>query len=155
MTPLDLLPPGEPRNDDYDDNFTVSTKLGLDVTQELRPGPGGALHHHRPAQHRRHFRLHDLHLVPRARADGGQDQRVLRRLFAHLSSFDGAFDQTLGFAYSRERTSTLQPDTPEALNTGERKKVDWQGNVKLAATETLVLGAEYERDAISEPISAT
>ena len=78
VTPLDLLPAGERRNDDYDDNFTVSTKLGLDVTRELRPGPGGALHHHRPAQHRRHFRLHDLHLVPGGRADGGQDQRVLR-----------------------------------------------------------------------------
>src|SRR5262249_33494277 len=56
---------------------------------------------------------------------------------------------------SRERTSTLQPDLPEALNTGERKKVDWQGNVKVQPGETVVLGAEYEHDEISEPIAAT
>ena len=46
------------------------------------------------------------------------------------------------------------PNLPENLNTGERKKVDWQGNIKAAAGETVVLGAEYERDGISEPISA-
>src|ERR1700756_268215 len=33
VTPLDLLPLGEARNDDYDDNFTVSTRLGYDLTR--------------------------------------------------------------------------------------------------------------------------
>src|SRR3984893_11720191 len=31
VTPLELLPPGEHRNDDYYDNLTASTKLGYDI----------------------------------------------------------------------------------------------------------------------------
>lgn len=46
------------------------------------------------------------------------------------------------------------PQTPAALNTGERRKADWQGNLKVASTEMVVLGAEYERDEISEPLTA-
>ena len=38
MTPLDLLPPGETRNDDYYDNVTASTKLGYDVTRNFDLG---------------------------------------------------------------------------------------------------------------------
>ena len=38
VTPLDLLQPGETRNNDYYDNFTASTKLGFDVTQDFDLG---------------------------------------------------------------------------------------------------------------------
>src|SRR5438105_9974881 len=38
VTPLDLLGPGERRNDDYYDNLTVSTKLGLDVAPSFDLG---------------------------------------------------------------------------------------------------------------------
>jgi vitamin B12 transporter len=48
----------------------------------------------------------------------------------------------------------VEPQTPPALNTGERRKADWQGDVKFDPTETLVLGAEYERDEIDQPITA-
>ena len=47
------------------------------------------------------------------------------------------------------------PESPEALNTGERRKADWQGNLHLAAGETLVLGAEYQRDQIKDPLYAS
>src|SRR5262249_37484084 len=33
-------------------------------------------------------------------------------------------------------------------------KADWQGNFHLARSETLVVGAEYERDEIEQPINA-
>src|SRR5436853_1470849 len=35
VTPLDLLAPGEQRHNDYYDNFTVSSKLGFDVTPDF------------------------------------------------------------------------------------------------------------------------
>jgi vitamin B12 transporter len=77
------------------------------------------------------------------------------RATAHLVSFDGFLDQTLGLAYTRKRTSTLEPASPqEGLATGERIKIDWQGALKLTQAHTLVLGAEHARDEISEPISA-
>src|SRR5262249_41509572 len=38
VTPLNLLLPGETRNDDYYDNLTASTKLGYDITHDLDVG---------------------------------------------------------------------------------------------------------------------
>ena len=38
VTPLDLLPPGETRHDDYYDNITASTKLGYDFSDHLDLG---------------------------------------------------------------------------------------------------------------------
>jgi vitamin B12 transporter len=155
VTPLDLLPPGEMRNDDYDDNLTLSTKLGYDLTADFDLGLVA--------------RYTDIHLhttgedyppptftgVPAAEQTSAATDEYFLRLTGHLRSFDGAFDQTLGLAYSHLRTSTVLPETPAALNTGERRKADWQGNLRLAQTETLVLGAEYERDGIDQPISAS
>ena len=154
VTPLDLLPPGEMRNDDYDDNLTLSTKLGYDVTPDFDLGLV--------------VRYADIHLhttgedypppaftgVPAAEQTTAATDEYFIRLTGHLRSFDGAFDQTIGLAYSHLRTSTVEPETPAALNTGERRKADWQGNLRLAKTETLVVGAEYERDAIDQPITA-
>ncbi len=155
VTPLDLLLPGEARIDDYDDNLTLTTKLGYDVTPDFDLGLAA--------------RYTDIHL-----RDTGEDYLVAlpftgypapeqtsadtveyaTRLTAHLKSFDGVLEQTLGLAYTHDRTDTVEPQTPPALNTGERRKADWQGDVKFDPTETLVLGAEYERDEIDQPITA-
>jgi vitamin B12 transporter len=154
VTPLELLLPDEARIDDYDDNLTLSTKLGYDVTPDFDLGLVA--------------RYTDIHLrttgedypppdyvgVPASAQTTAATDEYFARLTAHLKSFDGAFDQTLGLAYSHLRTDTVVPGTGPALNTGERRKVDWQGNIHLATQQTLVVGAEYERDDINEPITA-
>ena len=155
VTPLDLLPPGEARNDDYDDNLTLSTKLGYDVSQNFDLGLV--------------VRYTDIQLhttgedfppplfagVPAAEQTTAATDEYFTRLTAHALSFDGLLDQTLGLAYSHLRTSTVEPQTPAALNTGERRKADWQGNFRLTRGVTLVTGAEYERDEIEQPIDAS
>jgi vitamin B12 transporter len=155
VTPLDLLAPGEARNDDYNDNLTLSTKLGYQVTSNFDLGLVA--------------RYTDIHLhttgedyppplfvgVPAAEQTTAATDEYFTRLTAHALSFDGLLEQTLGLAYSHLRTSTVEPQTPAALNTGERRKADWQGDIRLAPTETLVLGAEYERDNIDQPIAAS
>ncbi len=74
---------------------------------------------------------------------------------AHLSSFAGRFEQTLGVAYGSNTSTDASPDNPTSYFTGDRVKADWQGQVKLMPGETLVLGAEHQRDSISAPISAS
>jgi vitamin B12 transporter len=155
VTPLDLLQPGEARNNDYDDNLTLSTKLGLNVTPTFDLGLVA--------------RYSDIHLdttgenfsflppyagYPAPDQTSAATDEYFARLTAHLNSFDGFLDQTLGLADTHDRTSTVQPQTPAALNTGERRKADWQANLRFASEEILVLGAEYERDEIDEPLSA-
>jgi vitamin B12 transporter len=155
VTPLDLLLPGEARNDDYDDNLTLSTKLGYDVTPDFDLGL---------AARYTDIHLHDTgedYLVvspysgyPAPQQTTAASDEYATRLTAHLKSFDGVLEQTLGLAYTHDRTDTVEPQTPPALNTGERRKADWQGDVRFDPTETLVVGAEYERDEIEQPIDA-
>ena len=155
VTPLDLLPPGEARNDDYDDNLTLSTKLGYDITPNFDLGLVARytdIHLHTTGED---YPPPDYTGVPAAEQTTAATNESFARLTAHGVCFDGLLDQTFGLAYSHLRTSTVEPQTPAALNTGERRKADWQGNFRLAHTETLVTGAEYERDAIEQPIGAS
>jgi vitamin B12 transporter len=154
VTPLDLLAPGEQRIDDYYDNLTGSTKLGFDVTDHFDLGLVG--------------RYTDSHLrltgenednYPVDFPDSSQSRNDTRQYYArataHLTSFGGAFEQTLGFAYSDVKSYETGPDAPESDFFGERVKIDWQGNIGLAADEKLVLGAEHQRDEMTVPLSAS
>lgn len=152
VTPLNLLAPGETRNDDYYDNLTTATKLGYDVTRMFDVSLVG--------------RYTDAHLretgddfstfpsFPAAQQTPINTAEYYGRASAHLVLFDGFLDQTLGVAYTHKRTLTLEPAFPAGLATGKRIKIDWQGALKFSPAHTLVVGAEHARDQISEPISA-
>ena len=154
VTPLELLAPGEPRNDDYYDNLTGSTKLGFDVTDHLDLGLVA--------------RYTDSHLrltgddpftfpsTPEAQQSATNTHQFYTRTTAHLQTLDGLFEETLGVAYSLLDSSDFTPpaDGPPSYFSSQRVKLDWQGNVKLAPAETLVLGAEHQRDEIRSPLSA-
>ncbi len=153
VTPPDLLGPGEPRHDDYYDNFTVSTKLGLDVAPSFDLGLVA-----RYTSTHLHYTGEDFSTfpaLPAAQQSESNTDEYYGRATARLALLEGALNQTLGVAFMRNQTATLQPQTPETLNTGERVKVDWQGAVRLAAAETLLLGLEDARDEISQPLSAS
>jgi len=152
VTPLDLLPPGERRIDDYDDNLTGSTKLGFDVTEHFDLGLVA--------------RYTDTHLrltgdnfntfpaTPDASQSANNTRQYYTRGTAHWAALNGAFEQTVGAAYSNIKSFQFSPDNPESDNFGERTKFDWQGTLRLAGDEILVLGAEHQRDQITVPISA-
>jgi len=153
VTPLDLLGPGEQRNDDYYDNFTVSTKLGLDVTPSFDLGLVA-----RYTSTHLNYTGEDFSTfpaLPAAEQSESNTDEYYGRATARLALLKGALNQTLGVAFMRNQTATLQPQTPETLNTGERVKVDWQGALRLAGSETLLLGVEDARDEISQPLSAS
>ncbi len=152
VTPLDLLLPGEPRVNDYEDNVTASTRLGFIVTPGFDLNLVG--------------RFTDAHYAftgddpfafpsfPSAMQSKSDTSQYYTRLSGHLVSLDGALDQTLGVAYSSAWTLNLDPNFGASVNTGDRLKIDWQGAVRLATDETLVLEAEHAHDAIHEPIDA-
>lgn len=152
VTPLDYLPAGQRRIDDYDDNLTASTKLGFDVTEQLQLGLVA--------------RYTDSHLrftgdnfanypsTPDTSQTRAKTRQFYSRATAALNSFDGLLEQTLGVAYNNLRSFDLGPDGPATENAGGRTKVDWQGIVAVSTHQKLVLGAEHDRDSITVPISA-
>ena len=153
VTPLDLLAPGEPRNNDYYDNFTVSGKLGYDVTPDLNLGLVA-----RYTNTHLHYTGEDYSTfpaLPAAQQSASDTDEYYGRATAHLVALDGGLNQTLGVAFTRNRTATLQPQTPESLNTGERVKLDWQGVIRVSSAHSVLLGLEDARDEVSAPISAS
>jgi vitamin B12 transporter len=152
VTPLDLLLPGERRNDDYYDNRTASTKLGYDVAQNFDLGLVA-----RYTQSHLRSTSDDFTAFPSfpaAEQSRFMTTEYYTRATAHLVLLDGFLDQTVGFAYTRKRTSDIEPESVEILNTGSRSKVDWQGALKFSTAQTLMLGAEHARDEIGDALAA-
>jgi vitamin B12 transporter len=154
VTPLDLLAPGERRIDDYYDNFTASSKLGVDITENFDLGLVARYtdtHLRLTGENEDNFPVD----FPDSAQSANNTLQTYARATAHLLSFGGLLEQTLGAAYSNIKSSDFAPEFPRSDAFGERVKFDWQGIIKLAADEKLVLGAEHQRDEITAPISAS
>jgi vitamin B12 transporter len=154
VTPLNLLAPGEKRNDDSYDNITVSTKLGYDVSNNFDLGLVA-----RYTNSRLDFTGENFATFP-GTPDATRSQRdtlqYSARGIGHLVLLDGFFEQTVGLAYSSTASTDTSPDGPTtSYYSGDRLKLDWQGNLRFSSNEILVLGAEYQRDEIRLPISAS
>jgi vitamin B12 transporter len=153
VTPLDLLPKGQRRNDDFYDNVTATAKLGLDLapnfdlglvtryTNSLGKITGDA------------FSLATFTSFPSPTQTRIETLQEQTRATAHLLLWDGRLDQTLGLAYGHSILATRDPNNGDGRQIGDRVKLDWQGNVKIADGQTLVLGAETARDALHPGIS--
>jgi vitamin B12 transporter len=153
VTPLDLLLPGEKRIDDYYDNLTASSKLGYDIAENLDLGlVARYTNTHLRTTGDNEFNFPDT--FPDSQQSTSTTTQYYTRFTVHNLAFDGVLDHTLGFAYGNIKTSSFSPDNGSSENAGNRTKIDWQGNIRFTGSEHLIVGAEHEREAISEPISA-
>jgi vitamin B12 transporter len=152
VTPLELLPPDQARNNDAYDNLTLSTKIGLSPVQGLDLGLVA-----RYVRSDLRF-TGDFDFGPGP--DPVQSQTVSDQLFtratARLSLLGGRLDQTLGVGFTDYQGVERIPNNPDAPENGDRIKADWQADFRLMGGETLTAGAEGERDAIrNSPVSAS
>ncbi|HSY07200.1 MAG TPA: TonB-dependent receptor [Steroidobacteraceae bacterium] len=153
VTPLDLLPPGEQRNADSYDNKSFSTKLGTKLNDDLDVSVVARYVDSTLLFTGDNFNVFPS--VPDAARSEEDVQQLFTRASAHFALLQGLFEQTLGVGYSHDHTSDYGPEVTPSINRGDRLKVDWQGNIRLATNELLVVGAEHQRDAIEQsPISA-
>jgi vitamin B12 transporter len=151
VTPAYVLAPGERRIDDYDDNVTASTKLGYDLTDALDLG----LVARYTSTHLRFTGDDFVDFFPDSSQSENDARQIYTRASGHWVTFGGAFEQTLGVAYSNLKSSDFVPDGARSDLAGNRVKADWQGSIRIAADEKLIIGAEHQRDEISLPISAS
>ena len=147
VTPLNLLLPGEKRNDDFYDGINASTRLGVDLTSAVDLGLvaryGDSLSHITGDA----FNFTTFASYPSPTQTRIDTQQYDTRGTAHLK-LDG-IESTLGIAYSSTATSSMDPDNGPSLYSGNRFKVDWQGSGQITDGETIVLGAESSRDAVN------
>ncbi len=146
VTPLDLLPPGQRRNDDVYDNVTASTRLGYDVTANFDLGLVGHYTNSLGKITGDAFDPVTFASFPSATRTRIETLQYESRATAHLVL--GRLEQTLGLAYGSTILATRDPDNGDGRQTGDRIKLDWQGNVRVMEGQMLVLGAETARDAL-------
>ncbi len=150
VTPPDLVPLGRPITGDAYDNKTLSTRFGADLAENFDVGM--VL---RYIDTSLRFTGDDF-FGPEALQSTESDQQLFTRGTAHLVSFGGALDQTLGLAYTKFNQRDFDPNPPAPVPSffnGDRLKADWQGNIKLMEGQILTLRAEHQRDEITTPVA--
>ncbi len=153
VTPLNLLRPGERRNDDFYDNVTATAKLGYDMTPNFDLGLVGRYTNSLGKFTGDAFDFVTFTSFPSPALTRLASLQYQTRGTAHLALWDGRFDQTLGVAYGHGIAATQDPNNGDSRAIGDRVKLDWQGNVGIADGEMLVLGAEAARDALHPGLS--
>ena len=154
VTPLELLAPGEARNNDSYDNQTYAARVGLEVSKTFDVGVIARYADTRLLYTGSQFNLSTFTFQPEPTQSAGDTQQWFTRAFAHQTLFGGAFEQTLGVGYTDYWRQDNDPVYGIAVNSGDRLKFDWTGTVKLAPTQTLTLGAEHQQDELTSPQSA-
>jgi vitamin B12 transporter len=157
VTSSDLVPAGRSLNPDYYDNKSIATKLDAQLTDNFDVG---AVVRYVDTDLNS---TSDDDVGPEAAPSYSNNHELFTRGFAHLVLFDGKFEQTLGLGVTGYWRRFFDPNAADiALGNdpadyhGLREKLDWQGVVKLAPGETLVLGAEHQIDRLNNtnPASA-
>jgi vitamin B12 transporter len=152
VTPLDLLAPGETRNDDRYDNLTLGTKLGVDLNSVVGFSLVARYVDSDLKFTSENYDLYPAPDIPDAAQTDQKERQVFARGEARVNLFDGRFANVFGLGYTDYHTRTASPDDGFGASTsfsdGDRLKFDWRGTLALSKTETLVLGAEDRRDRI-------
>ncbi len=156
VTPSDLVPPGRPLNDDFYDNKTYATKLGADLTDNFDVG---LVARYVDTDLRA---TSDDFVGPEAIRSDNSNHELFTRGTAHLTLFEGLFDQTVGYGYTNYRRRFFDPNAATlafgndpGYFRGDRTKLDYQGNVHVMTGQIVTFGAEHERDTINDSSPAT
>ena len=154
VTPLELLQPGQQRNNDSFTNRTASTKLGYDFNEVFGLNFVG-----RYTDSKLSFTGDQF---PSAFPDGipgdVQSSQSARQFFtrseAVVSLFDGRFKNYFGFNYTDQARFNINPYSFSGFSTvlkpayttneAERFKYDWRGVISVLEGQTVVLGAESQ-----------
>jgi vitamin B12 transporter len=141
VTPLALIPPGGVRNNDFYDNVSYSTKLGVDVTNNLAFNVVA-----RYTDATLKFTGDNFSIFPPA-PDASQSIQTVHQFYMRTEGvatlLGGAFKNYFDVGYTNDWNSTLSPSSPLAsVNQGERIKYEWRGVVTLAPGQVMVMGLE-------------
>ena len=157
VTPSYDLAPGEQRNNDFYDNWTYSTKLGANVSDNLAFNFVG-----RYTDSNLHFTGDDFtDFFPTSFAEPVQTTQLDHQLFGRAEAVwspVAGFKNFFGVNYTNAWTWNFDPNpdsgvTPAALppttTLGTRIKEDYRGELQVAPGQLLLFGAEDQNETLS------
>ena len=154
VTPLSTLPPGQTRNNDAYDNKTYSTKVGVDVSENLTLNFTGryteaSLDYTGYAAFDPAFPFG----APAAQQSNTKTRQLFTRSEAVTSFFEGRWKNYFGVNFTDMTRGNFDPNgfdfvnfvpLPFTTNHGERNKYDWRTVAAFVPGQTLVVGADYD-----------
>ena len=149
VTPLELLPPGRKAIGNNYDNMTYSTKLGVDVSENLTLN---SVVRYTDATLR--FTGDTFDPVTFASfPSAAQSTQIVHQLFAReeavWSMLDGRVKNYFGINFTDYWNSNISPgDAAPTITTGDRVKYDWHTVTQLAQNHTFIVGAEHETETL-------
>ncbi len=151
VTPFDLLQPGERRFPNSYDNWTYSSRLGIDITKDVTVNlvaryTDGALkftgdsydpftNSSYPSSYQSGSNVDDFY---------SRSEVVWRALRGDVTSY-------FGINYSNSQTDNVDRVLGNSYYQGDRVKYDWRTVTKLATGYTLVTGAEHQIEQFNGP----
>jgi vitamin B12 transporter len=145
VTPPNLLPPGRAAIGNFYENYTASTKVGVDISESFRLNVVGRYTESELRFTGDEFLPPTFAGVPRAE-QGTQDvKQFFTRGEAVWTGFDGRFTSYLGINHTDHlNEQKAHPAALTTISTGRRTKGDWRGVSLLMPGQTLVTGLETE-----------
>ncbi len=167
VTPLNLLAPGEARNNDSYNNLTYSTKLGADLSDNVAVNLIGRY------TDAKHGFTGDVLSFPISFPEAAQSTQVNHNLYTRgevvWSLFDDRFKNYFGVNYTNQWNWNFNPNSdftintgflsplvgPPTTNLGVMTKYDWRGETKVIPGQTLVLGLERQTESLRTDTTGT
>ncbi len=157
VTPLNELAPGEQRNNDTYNNWTYSTKLGANLTDNFTVNFVGRYTVSMLGYTGEDY-VDFFPPAPEALQSTQVDHQFYGRGEAVWSLFDGRFKNFFGVNYSNSSSWNLDPNpdsvtappavAPPTTNLGQRTRYDWRGEAKVVQGQTLVFGLEDKTESL-------
>jgi vitamin B12 transporter len=151
VTPLELLPKGQARINDYFDAKQYSTKLGANVTDWLTLNYVA-----RYIDAKLRFTGDNFLTAPGTPADK-QSAQVVHKFFtrgeAVLDPFNGRFVSYFGVNWIDNWNLFADPygfSGPVTISKGDRIRYDYRGDLKLAPNATVIFGASDETESFRQ-----
>jgi vitamin B12 transporter len=168
VTPINLLAPGQARINDTYNNWTYSTKLGADLSENL--SVTGVV---RYVDAKLGFTGDDFTPFPLSFPETLQSTTTNHNLYARgeavWSLFDGRLKNFFGVSHTDQKNRTINPNpdfpgnfgftspliAPPFTNQGWRTKYDWRGEGTIAPGHVIVVGLEHQKDSLSTDSTGT
>ncbi len=164
VTPSYDLAPGEQRNNDFYDNWTLSTKLGAKLSDTLAVNVVG-----RYTDSTLHFTNDDfVDFFPQSFAEPIQSTQIDHQFAGRAElvwSPSAGFKNFFGVNYTNSWTWNLDPNAdtgltspavlPPMINLGTRVAEDYRGELQVAPGQLLLFGAQDQNETLWTNSSST